>query len=75
MKDMTETLPKNGVLMWQTTPQDGVANPPILIGAYMDCFGISQENTSHIVLQYEDVDEFCKNLKALAKQAKEGKLE
>lgn len=71
---MTESLPKNGNLMWQTDPEDGVANPPLLIGAYIDCIGISQGHGAGIVLQYTDVDEFCKNLKIFAKQYKEGTL-
>lgn len=67
---MTEPTPTTGLLQWQTKPEDGIAEPPILIGAYMDCIGISQ-NGDGVTLQYTDVDEFCKNLKALSKKHKE----
>lgn len=55
--------------MWQTDPEEGVAEPAILIENYSDTIALTQ-NGSVINLNYESVDEFCKHLRKLLKNRK-----
>ena len=63
---MIEPTSKESYIVWQNDPQDGVAEPALLIEKYLDTVSITQKDNC-INVNYESIDELCKLLKKIQK--------
>jgi len=73
IKTMTTSNFRHSQTMWQNAPDDSVSEPTLLIESYEDVINI-QQHDQQIKINYESVDELCRNLKYWAKLRKEGKM-
>lgn len=63
---MTDTAKEGAVILWQTDPEDAIAEPALLIESFSDAIRIGQKDQV-INLNYESIDELIKVLRNLKK--------
>lgn len=66
---MTDTTKDGSVILWQTDPEDAIAEPALLIEPYSDTIRIGQKEQA-INVNYESVDELIKVLRNMLKNRK-----
>jgi len=59
----TEKPAKDSVVLWQTSSEDGIAEPALLIEFFSDCVSIKQDGET-LRITYESVADLCKLLKS-----------
>lgn len=63
---MTESNYKDSYTLWQTAPEDGIEEKPLIIEPYSDVISI-KSNGESVNLNYESIPEFIKLLQKLKK--------
>lgn len=61
-----ESTAKESWICWQGDPEDGIAEPALLIEKYYDSIRITQGNDS-IDISIGSVDDLCKHLRKIIK--------
>ncbi len=58
-----ERASKDSTVLWQVAPEEGIAEPALLIEFFSDCISIKQDGDT-ILITYESIPSLCKLLKS-----------